>query len=432
MLFKKKDYSQNGRDFKFGIQLDMFNVVLIDMILLGCISIYLNFKTSLNIIAQIVVIVVCIAVISTVSSYFSGRHLANKIITPINFCAAKLREVSKGNLSNNEGSHAVKDDEIGRLISALNDTINGLNEMINDISYNLGAIANGDLTTEVTLDYSGDYGTIKNSMENIISSLNTMMRQIDESAEQVADGSMQVAAGSQSLSQGSTEQASSVEELSATINEVSEHINNNARNAENAKNATVDAAKEVENGSEQIKELILAINTINESSLEIGKIIKTIEDIAFQTNILALNAAVEAARAGAAGKGFAVVADEVRNLASKSSEAAKGTTELIENSIKAIENGTKIADKTNKSLQSIVDKTNASLKLVEEIAIESKQQAIGVSQVAEGIEQVSAVVQNNSATAEESAAASEELSSQAQLLKDIIKDIKLKDSQSVI
>lgn len=431
MLFKKKDHSKNNRDFKVGIIIDTFSVVLVDMIILGCISIYLNYRDSINIKTSGGIIVISVAVISIVSSMISGRNLANKIVIPINFCSDRLKELSEGNLESSGESHAIKDDEIGRLISTMNNTINGINLIIDDISYNLGAIENSDFTTEVGLDYVGDYDTIKKSIEGIIISLNSMMHQIDESAEQVAEGAMQVAAGSQALSQGSTEQASSVEELAANINEMSEYINENARNAENAKNATIDAVTEVNNGSEQIKDLLMAINRISESSFEVGKIIKAIEDIAFQTNILALNAAVEAARAGAAGKGFAVVADEVRNLAMKSADAANDTTELIENSIKAIEDGTKIADKTDKLLKLIVDKTNVSLKLVEDIAIATKRQAIGVSQIAEGIDQVSSVVQNNSATAEESAAASQELSSQAHFLKDMIKGIKLKDTESV-
>ena len=423
----KKKNKKESRDFKSGIQLNIFSVVLIDIILLECISALFNYKTSMSALGVNIVIIFSAVIISIVSSFISGRNLANKIAIPINFCAERLKRLSEGDLAN-DVSFVLKEDEIGKLIISLNTTISGLNNIINDISYHLGAIEKGDYTTEVTLNYAGDFSAIETSIRGIIKALNKMMSQIDESAEQVASGSVQVAAGSQALSQGATEQASSIEELAATLNEITEQINNNAKNAENAKNATLHAANEVENGSKQIKDMIAAMDEINESSAEIGKIIKAIEDIAFQTNILALNAAVEAARAGSAGKGFAVVADEVRNLASKSAEAAKNTTELIENSMKAIEKGTKIAEKTDISLKLIVDKTNLSLNLVEEIASASEQQAIGASQVTVGIDQISSVVQTNSATAEESAASSEELSSQAQMLKDIIKSIKLKDN----
>ncbi|MEG2769394.1 MAG: methyl-accepting chemotaxis protein, partial [Oscillospiraceae bacterium] len=246
-------------------------------------------------------------------------------------------------------------------------------------------------------------------------------------SEQVASGSDQVSSGAQALSQGATEQASSIEELSATIQAVSNQIKDNANNAKMASELSSMAGKEVQNGNEHMQSMIVAMEDISSTSNKIGKIIKTIDDIAFQTNILALNAAVEAARAGSAGKGFAVVANEVRNLAGKSAEAAKNTTSLIESSINAVANGTKIADETAMSLKVVVEKSNLVLQKVEEIAEASAEQANSVVQITTGVDQISAVIQTNSATAEESAAASEELSSQSQMLKDLVGKFTLRE-----
>ncbi|MEG2088308.1 MAG: methyl-accepting chemotaxis protein, partial [Angelakisella sp.] len=258
------------------------------------------------------------------------------------------------------------------------------------------------------------------SIQQINSSLGSTLSQINNAAEQVASGSGQVASGAQALSQGATEQASSVEELSATITEIAGQVRQNAENTKNANEQAAIVKGEIENGDKQMRALAAAMQDINNSSGEIAKIIKTIEDIAFQTNILALNAAVEAARAGAAGKGFAVVADEVRNLASKSSEAAKNTTVLISHSIEAVGNGTRMADSTAGALDRITTGAAKISALVAQIAAASGEQAVSIAQVNEGVSQISDVVQNNSATAEESAAASEELSGQAGMMKELI------------
>lgn len=372
-----------------------------------------------------VIVTVVLAFLSIIAATFIARKTSNTIANPIVACAQRLKLLSEGDL-HTEVPKIKSKDETGLLLESLGITVERLKSVVNDISYHLGAIAEGDFTTTVDSSHEGDFVTIELSTIKIIKSLNYMMRQINESADQVASGSEQVASGAQALSQGSTEQASSIEELAATINEITEQISQSAVNAENAKKTSIDASEEVQNGSIQIEKMTKAMGEINETSIQIGKIIKAIEDIAFQTNILALNAAVEAARAGSAGKGFAVVADEVRNLASKSAEAAKTTTELIESSLRAVANGAKIADKTEESLKLIVEKTNKTVSLVEEIASASKQQAVGASQVTIGIEQISSVVQTNSATAEESAAASEELSGQAQILKNLISGLKLK------
>lgn len=248
---------------------------------------------------------------------------------------------------------------------------------------------------------------------------------IQQSSIAINMNAEQVSTGAQTLAQGTTEQASAIEELSAEINEIYTTIVNNAEYAENAGSKAMQASKEVEHGNMQMREMLSAMDEISNSSSEIGKIIKVIDDIAFQTNILALNAAVEAARAGAAGKGFAVVADEVRNLAGKSAEAAKQTTALIENSINAINKGTMLAGEAGKSLAGIVDKTNETNELINEIVKASSQQTISVNQIRRGIEQISSVVQENAATAEASAANSEELSGQVLILNDLVKQFTL-------
>jgi len=372
-----------------------------------------------------IIITFLIAILALAAASLVARKISNKIANPIIKCSERLKLLAEGDLKT-DVPKSDSNDEVGLLLQSTEITVNGLNKIINDVSYHLGAIADGDFTTTVMEDYKGDFNPIALSLKSIIEALNKFMVQVGESAEQVSSGSEQVAGGAQALSQGATEQASSIEELAATINEITDEINKSALNTESAKRVSDQSLIEVANGSKKIETMMKAMEEINETSLEIGKIIKAIEDIAFQTNILALNAAIEAARAGTAGKGFAVVADEVRNLASKSAEAAKNTTELIESSLNAVNNGVKIASDTEHSLKLIVEKTNMTASIIEEIAETSKQQAVGASQVSVGIEQISSVVQTNSATAEESAAASEELSSQSQILKDLVSVIKIK------
>ena len=318
--------------------------------------------------------------------------------------------------------------EIGDLAKAIEGLTTRLKSYIKYIDESVSVLeelANGNLTVELQNHYEGEFVKLQNAIITVADTLKNTIGKIRESSEHININAGQVSIGAQTLAQGATEQASAIEELSAEINEIYTTIVNNAEHAEHAGNKSLEASNDVENGNVQMKEMLAAMDEISESSKEIGKIIKVIDDIAFQTNILALNAAVEAARAGAAGKGFAVVADEVRNLAGKSAEAAKQTTILIENSISAINKGTSLADDAGKSLSGIVSKTNEASNLIAEIAKESSRQAVSVNQIKTGIEQISSVVQENAATAETSASNSEELSGQSQILNDLVGEFKL-------
>lgn len=315
--------------------------------------------------------------------------------------------------------------EFGQLAGNLKKTIATLSGYVGNIDETLGRIAQSDMTATVDMDYIGDFMPIKVSLERITTSLNTTMCKIEESANQVTGGADQISTGAQILSQGATEQASSVEELLESVHAVSDQVQLNAANTAQTNRLTQSVGEQLSEGNKQMKELVSAISEINHSSARIAKIIKTIEDIAFQTNILALNAAVEAARAGNAGKGFAVVADEVRSLASKSAEAAKSTTELIENSVKAVENGTRIASGTAQTIEAVVSGAMQITEMLDKISDASERQASDLSDISQGVKQVAVVIETNSASAEESAASSEELSGQAQILKSLVAQFKL-------
>lgn len=313
-----------------------------------------------------------------------------------------------------------------RLNNSLKATTESLKSYIEELSDILAKMAGRNFNITIEREYLGDFSELKDSINHIVEQLSSVLMEIRNAAEQVETGSEQVAISSQSLSQGASVQASSVEEISATVTQVAEQIKENAANATKANTLSIKAKEDAQSGNAQMAHMLRAMNEINESSKNISNIIKVIDEIAFQTNILALNAAVEAARAGEHGKGFAVVAEEVRNLAARSAKAAKETTDLIDNSIKKVEEGSTIAKETAEALDKIVKGVTDAVEIVGLIAEASNQQAVAMSEINHGIEQISSVTQSNTATAEQSASASEEMAGQALMLKSMIEEFEFK------
>ena len=346
-----------------------------------------------------------------------GVHVSRSIRIPLKEIVKAIKVIGEGGVE--VELHKRADDEFGQIVDALLETVDNVKEDA-DIAYH---IAEGDLSMDVQPRSNID--VLGKAFNKLIVDQNHILGNINEASMQVTTGSEQVASASQSLAQGSTEQASSLEEITATISNIADRTKANASQANNANELVHEAKEGAMRGNAQMGEMIEAMHDINHASENISKIIKVIDDIAFQTNILALNAAVEAARAGAHGKGFAVVAEEVRNLAGKSAQAANETAELIEDSISKIAKGSRLAEDTAKALEIIVGNIDKIVNLISDIALASNEQATAITQIDQAIGQVSDVVQSNSATSEQCAAASEELSNQAHRLRELIAKFKL-------
>lgn len=368
-------------------------------------------RTTMIIVYGIAILVLCILLFL----------ISMTIVRPLKRLRRVAQKIADGDLDVEVNIRSK--DEIGQVGAAVSNIVGRLKEYIryiDEISAVLDQIAEGDLVYNLQCDYTGEFSKIKASLLHIHDTLSETFAGISQASDEVAAGSQQVAKGSQALAQGASEQATSVEELTTSIAEVSERVNHNEANARKANEFTEEAWKQMQAGGGRMEKLSSAMENISDSSRQISQILKTIEDISFQTNILALNAAVEAARAGEAGKGFSVVADEVRNLAAKSSQAAKDTAALIQTSISAVESGTDAAQETAETFSKASEGVRTTTQLMEEIAQTTVEQANSIREIRQGLDRISGAVQTTSATAEESAASSEELSGQSQQLKALV------------
>ena len=374
-------------------------------------------------------IAVLVMIITTTISFVVGALVISKfvkrIIVPLNAINGKILDMEQGKLSG-DAIEVHTGDELETLADAVNSMTAYTNTIIKDIEAVSAKLAAEDLTAEPAADYIGDYAPIKSALYGIINSTSDVIRQIGASSKLVSDGSSKMSDNSTTLSQAATEQAATVEELNASIVEISSNISANADSAGKAKVLADDCMKIVDEGNVKMTDMLHAMEEINETSSQIANIIKTIEDISFQTNILSLNASIEAARAGEAGKGFAVVAGEDDQVA----EAAKNTTALIKTSLTAVENGTVMANETAKMLSKIVSETDDTAKVIDKIAAASQEQADSVKQILVGMDQISTSVQMTSGSSAECAASAEELSGQAKVLLDLVQRFKIADAAS--
>lgn len=376
-----------------------------------------SFAMSMAIMAFIMLIAIAGAAIM-------GRLNAKLICKPINSLVKSAEEISQGNL--NVKIDKGNGDEISLLASAFEKMTATWSGYINEISSVLSQMSKGNLDVEISSEYKGDFVEIKDSINDIILTFNDVIGEIIIASNDITIGSKQLSEGSQSLSAGAAEQAASVEQLTASIAEIAQKTKQNAISASKADKIANSVKKDTISGNGKMGQMLGSMNEITESATGISKIIKVINEIAFQTNILALNASIEAARAGSYGKGFAVVAEEVRRLALRSTDAAKDTTQMIERSIDKAAEGTDIAQNTSDSLKMIEEGVNGTAAIIDEIATSSKEQAMGISQINKGIDEVSKIVQTNSATAEQSAAASEELFNQTENMRQLVSHFTVK------
>lgn len=372
---------------------------------------------------KFITILSVLGIASVLVSVFFGIYITRGITRPIKELEAAARQMEQGHLKI-DVNYASKD-ELGSLSNSMRQMSDKISYYMDAISRVMRQLADSNLEIPHYDDFQGDFLPVQESLLIVLNSLNETISEINMFSDQVANGADQVSNGAQILSQGVIAQASSVEELAATMSEISQQVKENAETSQVVKTAAGEMGANILACNQQMQEMKNAMEKINQNSTQIRTIIKTIDDIAFQTNILALNAAVEAARAGESGKGFSVVAQEVRSLATRSSDASKSTEALIEQSLAAVVYGTKVAEETAASLRNIAGGTDEMISKINQIAEASKRQAAATEMVSTGIDQISDIVQTNSATAEESAAASEELYGQSQVLKSRVSRFKL-------
>ena len=369
------------------------------------------------------VTIILIIALSILLAILFGLYISNGIRRPVDEIEDAAQKLAKGELDGALVTYSSRD-ELGRMSDSIRDLINYQHTIIEDISVMLGSMAEGNfnIQSDVKEYYRGQYHRILISMRELRNKLSNILMQINGSANQVAEGSEQISSRAQALAYGASEQAGSLEELATVVNNISKHIKETEENANDARARTSQAGERVSMSNQQMQEMIEVIRT---GAGKVDEIIKSIENIAFQTNILALNASVESARVGEAGAGFAVVAKEIRNLADQSSVASNNTATLINETVAAVEKGVKVAYTTADSLSQVSEKTKQVVTVVDKIASASKYQSDSISQITAEVEQISDIVQSNSATSQELAAASEELSTQAQILDSLISQFQL-------
>lgn len=402
----------------FGI-VTFITIIVALISIITSIRLYIIDAISARLLMIFISVMVSFIIISIVTSNVTRKILNTSIVRPLNILNKIARQIAEGDVS--ATVKVLTKDEVGELMKAFKDMIEKIREQENIAK----KIAAGDLTVDVKIN--SDKDIINIALNNIVENINDILFEISSSSNQVVSRAKQISDVSNKLSEGATEQASSIMELSISIEDIQNQVKLNAENANNAKDLSFAVKNDALKGNLQMNDMLNAMNEINESSFNISKVIKVIDDIAFQTNILSLNAAVEAARAGQHGKGFAVVADEVRNLSARSAKAAKETTDLIENSINKAELGTIIAKKTADSLNKIVEGVEKVALLLSDIADASKDQTISINNINMVINEVSEIVQSSSAASEESSAALEELYSQAQALREMVGKFKIKN-----
>ena len=364
-------------------------------------------------------------VLATAACLYYGFSTTKSLVTATEQAKDTVLELSKGNLSSRMDYEAKN--EFGELASGINFSLGEMSKYIDAIAYGMTQFSAGNFNCSCPLTFIGDFAQIQTNIENFQHKISETLIQIREGALQVHCGASQVSDSSQALAQGATEQASSAEELSATIADISSQLKDTAENTERVNDLGQKAGEAVTRSKEEMDQMLAAMQEISDKASDIQRIVKTIDDIAFQTNILALNAAVEAARAGAAGKGFAVVADEVRNLANKSAEAAKQTTTLIDSSIQSVEKGTRLAEQTSQVFTDVETYSAEILEVLSKITSAIVDQSSSVSQISVGVDQIASVIHQNSAASEECAAASEELDSQSNLMNTLVQQFRFKD-----